>query len=123
MTDWKFPQLDCPKARKTYTCDLCDFTIHPGETYVRIVDIDMGKFVTARYCEPCGNGLYYYDYKQELDEGDFLPDASELHQFLSEMFLSRDAKFEESRELLLECMTRLHKKLGWEEARNGFDSR
>lgn len=71
MTDWKFPQLDCPKARKTYTCDLCDFTIHPGETYVRIVDIDMGKFVTARYCKPCGNGLYYYDYKQDLREDDF----------------------------------------------------
>lgn len=114
MTDWKFPQLDCPKARKTYTCDLCDFTIHPGETYVRIVDIDMRKFVTFRYCKPCGNGLYYYDYKQDLREDDFLPDASELHSFLSDMFLSRDEKFQESRESLLECMTRLNKKLGWD---------
>lgn len=111
VTEWNFPQTRRHKARKTYTCSMCGFLIHPKEKYCRIVDVDMGEFVIDRYCIPCDTALSYYIESHELTKDDFLPDASELHSFLDEGIAGRD---EEDRKLLFECFTRLNKKLGWD---------
>ena len=123
MTDWKFPQVKCYKARKTYTCSMCDSLIHPREKYCRVVDVDRGTFVIDRYCMPCDTALLEYILEHELKEDDFLPDVLELHQFLIEKVTDEDEENKEAHQLLFQCLARLNKKLGWEEARNGFDSR
>lgn len=115
MTDWNFPQVKCHKARKTYTCSMCDSLIHPREKYCRVVDVDRGTFAIDRYCTPCDTALSEYILEHELKEDDFLPDASELHQFLWEKFMDKDEEHKEAHQLLFQCLTRLNKKLGWDD--------
>lgn len=115
MTDWNFPQVNNHKARKPYTCDMCGFTIKPGENYFRYVDVDRGKFVTERYCDYCDIGLFLYlDYFDVREEDDFLPDASELHQFLEDLLSDEDENIDEVRSSAVKCLARLSKKLGWD---------
>lgn len=115
MTDWKFPQVGYHRARKQYVCCMCDFNIESGERYCRIVDIDRGKYVVDRYCDYCDVGLFLYIQYNDIREDDFLPDASELHQFLEELLSDEDESFDELRSNAVKCFARLNKKLGWDE--------
>lgn len=114
MTDWIFPQVRRHKARKTYTCSMCGSPVRLKETYCRIVDVDRGTFVIDRYCTPCDTALSEYVLEHELKEDDFLPDASELHQFLTDKIADEDEEYKEAHQLLGQCLTRLSKKLGWD---------
>lgn len=114
MTEWKFPQTERHKARKSYKCDMCGFTIHPGENYLRCVNVDIGAFVTARYCDYCDVGLFLYIQYNDIREDDFLPDASALHQFLEDLLSDEDEDIEEVRSSAVKCLARLSKKLGWD---------
>lgn len=112
MTDWKFPQIGYHRARKQYVCCMCGFNIEPGDGYCRVVDIDRGKYVVDRYCAPCSLALDDYILDNQITENDFLPDASELHDYLSDNLASKDKGHQR---LLSECLTRLNKKLGWDD--------
>lgn len=114
MTDWIFPQTERHKARKSYECSMCGFTIHSGENYLRCVNVDRGVFVTARYCDYCDVVLFLYLDYFDIQDGDFLPDASALHQFLEDLLSDEDEDIEELRSSAVKCFNRLSKKLGWD---------
>ena len=111
MTDWKFPQVGHHRARKQYVCCMCSSLILPEDAYCRVVDIDRGKYAVDRYCAPCDLALENYILDNQITEDDFLPDASELHSYLSENLAGKDKIYQD---LLSKCLARLNRKLGWD---------
>lgn len=77
-------KIEFPKARKTYTCDLCDGEITPGTRYMSQSGKIEGKFVKLHYHLTCWNILKaFFAQNQEEDW-----DEDTILQFVKETVCS-----------------------------------